>query len=94
MRGTYDVLRYTIEEINRNKASLFEANRKADAGNHRARKNLRRESAISAAPGSDRQIRRRSRSKASNTRLEDSDISGTKRIVYGTKPLEYHDSEI
>ena len=30
VRGTYDVLRYTIEEIIKNKNSLFEANRKAD----------------------------------------------------------------
>jgi hypothetical protein len=31
VRGTYDILWKTIEEINRSKASLFEANRKADA---------------------------------------------------------------
>ncbi len=31
VRGTYDILRYTLEEVNQNKNSLFEANRKADA---------------------------------------------------------------
>ena len=30
VRGTYDILRYSIEEINQNKESLFEANKKAD----------------------------------------------------------------
>ena len=30
VRGTYDILRYTVEEINQSKASLFEANKKAE----------------------------------------------------------------
>ena len=30
VRGTYDILRYTVEEINQTKASLFEANKKAE----------------------------------------------------------------
>ena len=31
VRGTYDVLRYSIEEIGKTKQSLFEANRQAEA---------------------------------------------------------------
>jgi hypothetical protein len=86
VRGTYDVLRYTIEEINQNKQSLFEANRKADAETIERGKTydanrrfpLRLEVTDKSAPLAFKGI---------EYKLEDSDISGTKRIVYGTKPL-------
>ncbi len=86
VRGTYDVLRYTIEEINANKASLFEANQKADAetiergANYDATRQfpLRIEVTDKSVPLAFKGI---------EYKLEDSEISGAKRIVYGTQPL-------
>lgn len=86
VRGTYDVLRYTIEEINKHKASLLEANRKADAETITRGKTydanrqfpLRQEITDQSAPFAFKGI---------EYTLEDSQISGMKRIVYGTKPL-------
>ncbi|HLM59774.1 MAG TPA: M14 family metallopeptidase, partial [Pyrinomonadaceae bacterium] len=87
VRGTYDVLRYTIEEINQNKASLFEANRRADAETVERGKTydaarqfpLRQEITKNSVPFAFKGI---------EYRLEDSEISGAKRIIYGTKPLD------
>ncbi|MCY7348203.1 MAG: M14 family metallopeptidase, partial [Pyrinomonadaceae bacterium] len=87
VRGTYDVLRYTIEEINRNKASLFEANRQADAETVGRGKTydanrkfpLRQEITKKSAPFEFKGV---------EYKLEDSEISGMKRIIYGTKPLD------
>ncbi|MDQ3800861.1 MAG: M14 family metallopeptidase [Acidobacteriota bacterium] len=87
VRGTYDVFWKTLEEINLNKESLFEANRKADAETiERARiydaNNkfpLRFEFTKNSVPFAFKGV---------EYRLEDSDISGAKRIVYGTKPLD------
>ena len=86
VRGTYDILRYTIEEINRTKASLFEANAKADAEIVERGKTydanrqfpLRIEVTDKSEPLAFKGI---------EYKLEDSEISGAKRIVYGTKPL-------
>ena len=86
VRGTYDVLRYTIEEIGENKASLFDANRKADAETVERGKTydadrqfpLRIEVTEKSAPFAFKGI---------EYKLEDSEISGTKRIIYSTKPL-------
>ncbi len=86
VRGTYDVLRYTIEEINRHKEGLFEANRKADAETVERGKNydanrqfpLRIEVTEKSLPFAFKGI---------EYKIEDSEISGTKRIIYGTKPL-------
>ncbi len=87
VRGTYDILRYTIEEINQNKASLFEANRRADAETVERGKTfdanrqfpLRQEITKNSTPFDFKGI---------EYKLEDSEISGTKRIIYGAKPLE------
>jgi hypothetical protein len=87
VRGTYDVLRYTIEEINRRKESLFEANRRAEAEIIERGKTfdanrqfpLRQEIMDKSNPFDFKGI---------EYRLEDSEISGTKRIIYGTKPLD------
>jgi hypothetical protein len=87
VRGTYDVLRYTIEGINQNKASLFEANRRADAETIARGKffdatrqfPLRQEITKNSVPFDFKGI---------EYRLEDSEISGAKRIIYGTKPLD------
>lgn len=86
VRGTYDVLRYTIEEIQKNKASLFEANRKADA------ETIERGAVYDATRQFPLRIAVTEKSiplnfKGIEYQLEDSDISGSKRIVYGTKPL-------
>jgi len=87
VRGTYDILRYTIEEINRNKASLFEANKKADAETVERGKTFddKRQFPLRL------EITKKSTAfdfKGVEYIIEDSEISGTKRIVYGTKPLD------
>ena len=87
VRGTYDILRYTIEEINQSKVSLFEANKKADTETVERGKTydanrqfpLRQEITKKSAPFSFKGV---------EYKLEDSEISGTKRIIYGTQPLD------
>ncbi len=87
VRGTYDVLRYTIEEIGKNKQSLFDANKKAD------------EETIEMAKKYQPELKFPLTQKLGNTardfnfkgveiKFEDSDISGKKRIIYGTKPFD------
>jgi murein tripeptide amidase MpaA len=87
VRGTYDVLRYTIEEINLNKTSLFEANKKADEETVRRGKTFdeTRQFPLRIAI-TDKSIPYQF--KGVEYTIEDSDVSGTKRIVYGTKPLD------
>jgi hypothetical protein len=80
-------LRYTIEEINQNKNSLFDVNRKAEA------ETVDRGKTFDANRQFPLQIKVTDKSipfafKAVEYRMEDSEISGTKRIVYGTKPLD------
>jgi hypothetical protein len=87
VRGTYDLLWKTIEEINRSKASLFEANRKADEVT------IKRGETYDAARQFPLQIGLTDKSepfqlKAVEYSLQDSQISGGKKIVYGTKPTE------
>ena len=87
VRGTYDVLWKTIEEINRSKASLFEANRKADE------ETVNRGKTYDATRQFPLQIGLSDKAqdfklKAVEYKLEDSQISGGKKIVYGTKPTE------
>lgn len=87
VRGTYDVFWKTLEEIDRSKESLFEANRKADEETVRrgrkfdagARFPLRLDIAEKSEPFQFKGI---------EYALEDSSISGAKKIVYGTKPLD------
>jgi hypothetical protein len=87
VRGMYDILRYTIEEIAKSKASLFAANQNADKetverGQTYDKKRqfpLRLEITDKSAPFAFKGV---------EYRMEDSDISGTKRIVYGTKPID------
>ena len=87
VRGTYDVFWKTLEEINRNRESLFEANRRADeetvnrgktfnAGNQFP---LRLEITQKSEPFAFKGV---------EYRLEDSPVSGAKKIVYGTRPLD------
>lgn len=87
VRGTYDVLWKTLEEINRSKASLFEANKKADE------ETINRGKTFDSSRQFPLQIGLTDKSepfqlKAVEYKLEDSPISGGKKIVYGTKPLE------
>ncbi|HEX8737001.1 MAG TPA: M14 family metallopeptidase [Pyrinomonadaceae bacterium] len=87
VRGTYDVFWKTLEEINLNKESLFEANRQADAEttgrgqNYNANNKfpLRFEFTKNSVPFAFKGV---------EYKMEDSEISGAKRIVYGTKPLD------
>lgn len=87
VRGTYDVLWKTLEEINRSKASLFEANRKADE------ETVTRGKTFDANRRFPLQIGLTDKSepfqlKAVEYKMEDSRVSGGKKIVYGTKPTE------
>ena len=87
VRGTYDVLRYSIEEINQNKASLFEANKKADEATVERGKtyDASRQFPLRLA------ITEKSEPfgfKGIEYKKEFSEISGAERIVYGTTPLE------
>lgn len=87
VRGTYDLLRYTIEEIGKNKASLFEANKKGDA--ETVERGLRFEETrqfplrLGVSDKSEPFAL-----KGVEYKVEDSNISGAKRIVYGTKPID------
>jgi len=87
VRGTYDVLWKTIEEINRSKTSLFEANKKADE------ETVNRGKTFDAKRQFPLQIGLTDKSidfklKAVEYSIEDSAVSGGKKIVYGTKPTE------
>jgi len=98
VRGTYDILRYTIEEINQNKASLFEANKKAE------KETIERGKTYDANRKFPLRLQITDKSvpfqfKGVEYKLEDSAISGAKRIVYGTKPLnisipKYDDAKV
>lgn len=92
VRGTYDVLRYTIEEAGRERASLFEANKKADA------ETIERGAArrINLPVQFQFPLRLAVSEKATQIdfkgldyKMEDSVLSGGKRIIYGTKPVDY-----
>lgn len=87
VRGTYDVLWKTIEEINRSKASLFEVNKKADE------ETVNRGKTFDAKRQFPLQIGLTDKSidfklKAVEYSIEDSAVSGGKKIVYGAKPTE------
>jgi hypothetical protein len=87
VRGTYDFLRFALEEVNRNPQGLLQVTREADdetvkSGsrfdiNHQFP--LRYELSDRARPF---------KLKALESRVESSDISGTQRVIYGTKPLD------
>jgi murein tripeptide amidase MpaA len=87
VRGTYDILRHTVDEIGRNKTSLLDANKLADDETIERGKTydpnrkfpLRLELTDKSEPF---------RLKGVEYKFEDSEISGGKRLVYGTKPLD------
>lgn len=87
VRGTYDLLRHTLEEVNRDPASLLRAVRLADeqtiadgsAYNPSRRYALRFELTDKSTPF---------QLKAVEYRTELSDVSGAVRVIYGTKPVD------
>ena len=86
VRGTYDVLRYTIEEVGNAKSSLFVANVTADTQTVESGKTYdeKRQFPLTLS------ITDKSTPlafKGVEYKMEDSLISGGKRIVYGTAPL-------
>ncbi len=87
VRGTYDVLRYTIEEIGKNKESLFEANKKADEETVQAGKTYKPSAEFPLAQRTGN-FSRPFEFKGLEINFKDSEISGTKQIVYGTKPID------
>lgn len=86
VRGTYDTLRYFIEEIGTARSSLFAANRSAEAETvARGRSfdtNAKFPLTLSVTDKSTPL-----EFKGTEYRIDESPISGAKRIVYGTKPL-------
>lgn len=86
VRGTYDVLWKTIEEINTSKTSLFEANASADAETIEAGKTYDANRQFPLLL----QITDKAEMidfKGIEYKYEDSPVSGAKRLVYGTQPL-------
>jgi hypothetical protein len=87
VRGTYDLLRFSLAEVNRDSEALLRAVRQAD------------EQAVAEGSKYDPQhayplrfeLTDKSRPyqlKAVESRTELSDISGTMRVVFGTKPVD------
>jgi murein tripeptide amidase MpaA len=87
VRGTYDLLRYTLEELNRNPEKLRQAVREAD------------EATIAAGRSYDPARRYPLKIeltdkpkpllfKSVQSRTELSEVSGTMRVIFGTEPLD------
>ncbi len=88
VRGTYDTLRYFIEEIGKARDSLFAANTIADAQTVERGKTYDDKRQFALGIGvSDRATE--IAFKGLDYKIEDSQISGGKRIVYGTTPTNY-----
>jgi hypothetical protein len=86
VRGTYDLIRYFIEEIGRSKSSLFVANVAADTLTIERGKTYddKRQYPL-AVSTTDKSTPMAF--KGVEYRTEDSTISGGKRIIYGTAPM-------
>lgn len=87
VRGTYDILWKTVEEINKSKASLFEANKKA------TEETIERGKTFDANRKFPLRLELTDKSeeivfKGVEYKFEESAISGGKKLVYGTKPLD------
>ena len=88
VRGSYDILRYTIEEVGNTKASLFVANVTADTQTTERGKTYdeKRQFPLTL------DVTKNSTPmafKGVEYKMEDSSVSGGKRLVYGTEPREY-----
>ncbi len=87
VRGTYDLLRFTLEEVNRNPEKLLSAVREADELTVKAgqsydparRYPLQIEMTDKPRPFAFKGV---------ESRTEQSDVSGQQRVVFGTKPLD------
>jgi murein tripeptide amidase MpaA len=87
VRGTYDLLRFTLEEVNRNPEKLLRAVREADEETVKAGSSYNPQRLYPL------QIQltdkpRPVQFKGVESRTEQSDVSGAVRVVFGTKPLE------
>jgi len=86
VRGTYDILRYTVEEAGKARSSLFIANVTADTQTVERGKTYDDKRQFPLKLGvTDKATQ--INFKRTEYKLEDSTISNTKRIVYGTAPL-------
>ncbi len=88
VRATYDILRYTVEEVGNAKDSLFAANVIADTQTVERGKTYDAKRQFPLTLG----VTDRSTPfvlKGVEYKMEDSVISGSKKIVYGTAPKEY-----
>jgi len=86
VRGTYDILRHFVDEIGRSKESLFEANRKADI------ETIARGKSYDASRQFPLKLSVSDKStplnfKGTEYKIDESPISGGRRLVYGSKPL-------
>ncbi len=90
VRGTYDLLRYTIEEIGRDKNSLLKTNQNADLVAKFEQKEYIINESNKKFPLSqtltDKSVD--FAFKGVEYSWQDSEISGGKKVVYGTKPLD------
>jgi murein tripeptide amidase MpaA len=81
VQGTYDLLRFTLEEINRDPASLLEAGRIADeqalSGIKEYPLTFTLTDEVEAYP-----------LKALESRVEHSEVSDSPRVIFGTEPLD------
>ena len=80
-------MRYTIDEIGKNKESLFEANKKADEETVESGKIYTPNLKFPLAQGVGN-FARDFKFKGVEIKFEDSEISGAKKIIYGKKPLD------
>ncbi len=84
VRGTYDTLRYFIEETGKAKASLFAVNKQAD-DDTATRKTSTPFPLVLGVTDKPTEIA----FKGLEYKIEDSEISGGKMLVYGTTPKNY-----
>jgi hypothetical protein len=80
--GTYDFLRFTLAEVSRDPASLLTAVREADE---------KTVASVTQQLPIDFELTDKSRPynlKALESQVDVSDVSGAKRVVFGTKPLD------
>ena len=88
VRGTYDTLRYFIEEIGKSKASLFAVNKTADDESSALGRTYDRNAKFPIVLGVTDKATEIA-FKGLDYRIDDSPISGAKRLVYGTIPTDY-----
>lgn len=86
VRGTYDILRYTVEEAGKARSSLFIANVTAETQTVERGKTYDEKRQFPLKLGVTEKATQ-IEFKGTEYKLEDSPISNSKRIVYGTAPL-------